>query len=174
MSHFSKIFFFSLALLAFSCKKDSDTDTDSSGIVGTWKLTEATCNNGTSTTTDDDGVSVTSTFTSTGKNFASTVTFKSDGTYTSGGTYTAVLSLVFAGQTIVNEVNVPEFAGSGTWKIEGNKLIVTDANGKASTGDILENTAQKFRYKINIDQTTINSGFTVTYTGTYNFSMVPQ
>jgi hypothetical protein len=167
MNHFIKIFLFSLVIFSFSCKKDDTAAANT--LIGTWNLTAATCDDGKSTTTVGTEV-LTSTFTSLGKNFASTVTFKADGTYTSGGTYTAVLTTTTAGQTFPSEVNIPAFAGAGTWSVTGTKLTVNDGT-TSQVADIVENTSSKFRYKAAINKTTTTADFVSVATGTYNFTL---
>ncbi len=169
MSNFVKLFLLSYVLFAFSCKKDDSVSP--SDLVGTWNLSEATCNDG-ATTTTGGGQSFSATFTSSGKNFASTVTFKDDGTYTSAGTYTATLVTTILGQTTTQDVNIPSFAGSGTWSLNGTTLTVTDSQGTSSAAEVLENTDQKFRYKLSINEIdTSTPGYTVTQKGTYFFSL---
>jgi Domain of unknown function (DUF5004) len=167
MNHFIKIFLFSLVVFSFSCKKDDVVAADT--IVGTWNLTAATCNDGVSTTTVDSEV-LTSTFTSLGKNFATTVTFKADGTYTSGGTYTAVLVSTTDGQSFTSEVDVPAFAGAGTWSIASNKLTVNDGT-TTQIADIVENTASKFSYKAVVNKTTTTTDYSSVTKATYNFTL---
>jgi Lipocalin-like domain len=167
MKH-TKFLLFAFFLLVIACKKD---DPETSDVAGTWNLTEASCNDG-KTVSTGGGVSLTSTFTSTGKNFAMTVTFNEDGTYTSAGSYTAVLKITSGGQTIEQEAAVNEFVGNGTWKIDGNTLTVKDSNGTETSAEILENAAQKFRYKTNVNITDSSlPGYTVSTTGTYFFTL---
>jgi hypothetical protein len=168
--NFTKFSLLALVLFFAACKKDPTTDNNNS-LVGTWNLTEETCNDGV-TTTSGGGQSFTGTFTSVGKDYATTVTFNSDGTFTSGGSYTATVTTNFLGQIDVRDSSVSNFAGSGKWKLNGTTLTVTDANGTTSTAEVLENTAHKFRYKIHISVSdTSTPGVIFTDSGTYFFTL---
>jgi UDP-N-acetylmuramyl tripeptide synthase len=170
MINFTKLTLFSLLLFAVACKKDPSTASNSS-LVGTWNLTEESCTDGVISTTAG-GQTIAGTFSSVGKNYAATVTFKDDGTYTSSGTYTSTVSTTVLGQTVTQDASIPNYAGSGKYKIDGTTLTVTDSNGKSSTAQVLENTSSKFRYKIAISVTD-NSvpDYSSTTTGTYFFTL---
>lgn len=159
-----------LALLVFfaSCKKDEETS--GSDVVGTWNLTETSCDDGNSTTTVS-GVTATATFKWTGKNFAAKLVFNTDGSYTSSGSYTQVLTTIAAGQTITQEIPLNDFFGTGTYKISGKTMTATASDGTSSTAEILEQTSTKLRFKYSLNRTTNQSGATVVQKGSIYYTL---
>jgi hypothetical protein len=160
-----------LTLMLFAaCKKDEDTKSSESGIVGTWKLTALTCGDCTSTT-EVGGTSATSTFTTTGKDFTNEVTFKADGTYTASGSYTAVQEITVAGSTFTLETPVGDFLGEGTYEIDGDVMTTKASTGETGTATILSMDSEKLELKFSVNEVISSNGATVTTTGTYYYTL---
>jgi hypothetical protein len=164
-----------LTLVLFAaCKKDDDKTTSEDGIVGKWKLTEMTCDDGT-TSTEVDGTSYDGTFTATGKDYTQTVEFRSDGTYTSSGGYTAVVTTNFFGQTSTAEATISDFLQNGTYEVNGDMLTGTASTGETGTYDILTLSASTLKFKVVLNRVQdLNGQGTSTTTGTYYFTMDRQ
>jgi hypothetical protein len=169
MKIIQKFAFFALLVFFAACKKDdSDSQND---VTGKWKLTDARCDDGKSTTTIS-GQSFTATFTFEGKNYNSTVEFKSDNTFNSSGSYTQVLKTTTLGQTITQEINLNGFSSSGNWTQDGNTLTVT-SNGETQsyTLETISDTKLKLKATVANTETDSSSGATVSSTATVFFTI---
>lgn len=127
-----------LFVALFSCSKDGDSAKPSKTIAGKWRMTSFTYT-GTSTATVD-GQSFTTPFSGVGKDIDVSMTFAEDpNTFTIKGGYTIAITMDAGGQQVTQDVPINGFAGSGTWKKDGNQVIVTnEATGKDATWMILQ------------------------------------
>jgi hypothetical protein len=164
-----KFALFSFLLIYFACKKDVVSDNNPS-LIATWNLVDAS-SLGWSEYRIGPNIGNVIVYKTTGTNFATTVTFKDDSTYSSAGSYTAAFSQTFLDVTLKKDSSFTNFAGSGKWKLNGTVLNLTDLNGTINSAQILELTSNKLRYSItfkNIDTTSwgenIISNNTYTYT----------
>ncbi len=166
-----------LALLVFftACKKDDDTsDGGGDDLVRTWKVTDVSCTDGKTTTTDGTDV-ITATFTFTGKNITSTVLFKDDKSFSSTGSYTQVLKTTLQGQTFTSEIMLNDFASTGTWSKQGNTLTLKDSQNNTQDAEIVELTSTKLRLKYLVNTTENDgSGLIVTQKATINYVLEPK
>jgi|GEM_PF-6773674 len=163
-----------LTLVLFAaCKKD-DNKTANDSVEGTWKMSKMECNDGT-TTTETGGSTFAGTFTATGKDFNQTIEFKSDGTYTSSGGYTAVLSTTLLGQTTTSEAVISDFLQEGTYEVSGDMLTGTATTGETGTYDILTLNTTTMEMKVSLNRVQdLNGQGTSTTTGTYYFTLDRQ
>lgn len=128
--------FLLVATVVFACKKDDDNGGGSATtdpLVGNWVIDEIDMTG----STDFGGTPIS--FTGEGQNMTGGYNVKADGTLTYDVSYDLVLNL-----TPLPPQTIPVAqAGSGTWKNENNKLIITDQNGttiypvKVATSNIL-------------------------------------
>ncbi len=129
MKSLLKLASLALLILLSSCKKDNNDD--SSDITGTWSVTGVECPDGTSIAYDPGYPPETTTFTVVGKDYNVLLTFNSDGSFTSSGYYTAVLTTDVDGHSFTSEYPFNKFLNTGTWSIDGNNLMAS--NGTSST-----------------------------------------
>ena len=165
-----------LTLLFLSCSEDDPigVNTLENQLVGTWKLTEIT-QEGT-TTTDLQGVPITSDFTSEGKNINAQVTFtQNPNNFTSSGNYTSVVTITFLGQGTTQEipVQIDDFLNQGTWSINGSELTITQ-NSEAQTAIITEITDTTLKFEIEVNQEVVAQGITSTTETTAKMSLTKQ
>ncbi|MFN0013054.1 MAG: lipocalin family protein [Saprospiraceae bacterium] len=172
MKTVAKILSLSIIVLLTSCKKDEIPNFNQADAVGTWDLAAVSCNDGMSTTTVPGIPPVSATFTVSGKNYNSTVTFNADGTYSSQGSYTAVITTVTQGQTDTQEEDTGFFEGMGTWSLSGNTMTVTEGT-KTSTTTVEELTSTKMVMAVKINETVSDPvlGFSTVVKGTYRFTL---
>lgn len=164
-----------LTLVLFaSCKKD-DKKTADDGIVGTWNLTVLTCDDGTSTT-ELDGTTTTTTFTTEGKDFTSKVTFNADGTYDASGSYTAVQVITFDGSSFTQETAISDFLGEGTYEVVGSTMKTEASTGEMGEAEILTLNGSTLELKFLVDQVVSDpsSPITTSTTGTYYYTLEKQ
>ncbi len=149
-------------LIAFTSCKNNDDDTpdnDTSGdIVATWIATDYSYEG--STTTESMGITVTSDFVGTASDLDLDITFNSDNTYESSGSYTLNLVTTFEGQTIEQDLPI-NVSSSGTYQLEGNMLTI-DGEGATSEATILELTETTLRYTATAETTQTVGGTTAT------------
>ncbi|MFC5047143.1 hypothetical protein ACFSTE_11810 [Aquimarina hainanensis] len=174
-----KTIFFLLIIpfLAFtSCSSDDDNATDNESLLtGKWRLTAFSVTNGKSITTAQ-GATLTTDFTSEGKDFSTEVIFtKIPKIAASTGKYTAVTTTTVEGQTSTTDVTGVNFDLVGLWEIQGNKLIVEDPNSheKQST-TITELTSTKLSFTIDYKDTVNNAGVTTEASGTANYTFTKK
>ena len=147
---------FTLLVLGFmSCGKDDEpTDTPATvseaNIVGTWNLSSISCNDGKLVTSVLGQESV-STFVVTGKDYNAKIVFSANpNTYVSSGSYTSVTKTTTLGTTETEETE-DSFDDSGTWKVEGNKLIISAPGEPDQITEITKLEAKKLEYKISVE-----------------------
>jgi hypothetical protein len=167
--HFALVSLLFAAL--FSCSKNGDSAKPSKTLVGKWKMTSFTYT-GTSTVVID-GQSASSPFSGTGKDIDASISFAQDNTYTSEGSYTIALTMGVGGQQIKEDMPIQGFMGSGTWKKDGNKVMITDdATGNNETCTILQldDKTLKMQWGGTLSPAnSYNTPVTLTVNGTYVF-----
>ncbi|MCC6723716.1 MAG: lipocalin family protein [Saprospiraceae bacterium] len=140
-----------LTLVLFAaCKKDESTKS-SSDIEGTWKLTFMSCDDG-QITTEAGGIASSGTFTASGKDYNATVNFKADGTFTSSGSYTQVMSLTVDGFEQTLETPTSDFLENGTYTFDGTTLTTT-VDGESGSGEVTVLTDTNLEMEVKIDKT---------------------
>ncbi len=123
-----------VVLVVFACKKKDDGGPAAvDPLVGNWVIDEIDLTG----STVFSGTTIN--FTGEGANMVGGYNLKADGTMTYDTQYDLVINL-----TPLPSQTIPvDQSGSGTWKKEGNNLIVTDQNGsqvypiKVVSGDVL-------------------------------------
>jgi len=159
---------FFLFLLTFvACSKDENTSFSTSDIKGTWNLASITCTDGVSNS-EFQGQKLTSTFVLSSKDHNATVVFSENpNTFVSKGSYTAIFTSTLAGVKDTQETPFVDFTSTGTWKIEGNMLIISYAGEPDQKAEITRLDANNLEYKVLVNETIEDLGFKVTATGTY-------
>jgi hypothetical protein len=159
------LFLFLLTFIA--CSKDEETSFSATDLKGTWNLTSLTCTDGVSTT-EVLGQKLTSTFVLSSKDHNATVLFgENPNTYVSKGSYTGIVTTTTAGVKETEETPFEDFSSTGTWKIEGNMLIVSSPGEPDQKAEITKLDAKNLEYKVLVNETIEDFGFKITVTGTY-------
>jgi len=165
-NHFCLGFIF-LTLIA--CSKDEDTSqsVDLASLKGTWNLVSLSCTDGTSTI-EILGQKSTSTFVISSKDHQATVSFgQNPNTFVSQGSYTSVITTNTAGVKETQEVPFEDFTSTGTWKLDGNTLIISSPGTDDQKAEITKLDANNLEYKVLVNQTVEELGFQITSKGTY-------
>lgn len=168
-----KLFNVSLLALAIiagvSCSKEDNnnnttTTQTKSDVVGEWKMTKY----------DQDGDQkmngqAFSTYTSTGSNFAGSIIFKADNTYSSDVSYDSKIVTKIPGVPDVTQtVSLSGFPDSGTWKInaDGDLEATSTVNGSSQTSviEIASLSSNKMVWKFSTSQTQTQQGVTAVVT----------
>ena len=146
-----------LLLLTVVACKDDDDPAGPAELVGTWAMTDIHSENG-SLEYDFLGTPITSDYEFHGIDYNATTTFtENPNEFTSEGDYTFVITTDFFGQPFIDTINVPVFAGTGQWSINGNQMTQIFA-GDTSVFDILEFTNDKLRLREDLDVTYLDAG----------------
>ncbi len=178
MKRFAMLLFLASTSIFVSCSDDDDTiNIDQSLIPGEWNLTEVTSENGkVSATTDAVPVPVSGNYSVSSKDMTVQVTFvesatEDPNTFTSSGGFTLVamvtLPLI---DPIEYEQAIPEFIGTGEWRVEGNKLITTEQSTDQSF-DIITLNAETISLRVPIDETVQEGGYNLEITGSQIFTL---
>ena len=165
-NHFCLGFIF-LTLIA--CSKDEDTalNVNSENLKGTWNLVSLSCTDGTSTI-DILGQQSTSTFVISSKDHQATVTYNlNPNTFVGQGSYTSIVTTNIAGVKDTQEVPFEDFTSTGTWKLEGNTIIVSSPGAADQKAEITKFDANNLEYKLLVNETIEELGFQITSKGTY-------
>ncbi|MFD2516430.1 lipocalin family protein [Salinimicrobium flavum] len=115
-------------------------------ILGEWNLTEFSYSGINSVKDGDETASVS--YSAEAKDLNAQVVFQDAGKYTTAGSYTLTLTTTVDGETSAQDFPYPDITGSGTYRIEGNKMITTPNAGdeliiQASEGIIEELTPNR-------------------------------
>lgn len=161
-----KVMLLLTAMVIFvSCSKDDDgPQTDKNMILGEWDLTELSY---TGTTSVNDGTeTATVSYSAEAIDMDAQVTFIDGSNYTTGGSYTITLTSTVDGETTVEDYYYPDLTGSGTYKIEGNKMTTTPQGGEgqiiqASEAIIQELTPNRIVFLIKQESVTTVEGMEV-------------
>ncbi len=168
-----KVLLFVTAMVSYvSCSKDDDgPQIDKNMILGEWDLTEFSYS-GVSSVKGGDGTTSVS-YTAEASEIDAQVVFVDAGNYTTAGSYTITLTTTANGETSVQDYTYPNIAGSGTYKIEGNKMITSPKGGEgqiiqASEGIIKELSPKRLVFVIEERSVTEVEGIEVEI----NFDMI--
>jgi hypothetical protein len=161
-----KVLLFVTALASLvSCSKDDDgPQVDKNMILGEWELTEF---NYSGTTSVNDGTeTATVSYTGEGIDMDAQVVFVDASNYTTAGSYTIKLTTTVDGESSAQEYTYPDLTGSGTYKIEGNKMTTTPQGSQeqiiqASEAVIQELTSSKMVLVIEQRSVTVVEGMEV-------------
>ena len=142
------VLFVAFLFVFTSCSSDDDNGNQidlSVDITGQWDLTGIELEGDASMTFE--GQTVTITYTGFGKDFDAEVIFTDNPKEVNAtGTYTMVMTTSFLGFSETEEypVDFSDDFDAGTWSIEGNLLVITDANtNEVQTAQIVHLTQNK-------------------------------
>ncbi|WP_378185562.1 hypothetical protein ACE939_10660 [Aquimarina sp. W85] len=148
-----------LAALTFiTCSKDdgnSQSESSTSLITGDWDLTNFEIPKGKSTL-EAAGESVITDFTATGKNFSSIISFSENpNTLVSDGSFDTALEISSNGiPAITQEVSGEDYFLTGSWKLEGDKLTITnEALDQTDIATILTLNETSLKFEVSILRT---------------------
>jgi hypothetical protein len=154
-------------LTIIACSKDDEISFNASDLKGTWNLAALSCTDG-KITTEILGQSSTATFVTSSRDHNATVVLgENPNTYNSSGSYTAVVKTTTAGVTETQESPFEDFNLTGTWKLDGNMLIVTTPGEPEQKAEITRLDANNLEYKLIVNETFNEFGFKIITTGTY-------
>lgn len=109
-------------VIVCSCsKEENEHEIDHSMLLGEWNLTEFSYS-GTSSLTDGGETSSLS-YSAEAVDMDARVKFVDETNYTTAGRYTITLTTTMDGEIIVQQYPFSDITGSGTYKIEGNRMI---------------------------------------------------
>lgn len=120
--------FLLIALLAtlISCSNDDNPPgVNSTLVLGEWNVEEISYSG--SSTVTQGGQTLTSTYTGEAIDLDARLIFNDATNYTTEGNYTIKLLTTVNGQTMEQNVPYPDLSGSGTYRIEGNKIFTTSS-----------------------------------------------
>ena len=162
-----KLFLFVLSVSIFSSCSDSSTSVDvtAADLVGVWNLVDIN-GEGTSTTTIN-GQSITADVTTTGRDYNFITEFTSNpNTVTGTGSYIAVSTSTFLGQTVTEEQLLSSISGldSGTWSLSGN-VITTEVGGETNQIVVDEVTDNMLVLTAAFEETQQIQGISVNFSG---------
>ena len=174
------LLFLASTSLLLSCKNDDDSPiiVDASLVPGEWDLSEIKSENGKVSTTIEN-VPISGNYSITGKDYTAKVTFtevsdtNKPNTFVSSGGFTIVATIKIPTQSIDYEQVVPDFLGTGEWKVEGTKLTTTVA-GKQKSFEIIALTNKTMSLKTDIQETVEQEGFTFEVTGSQIFTLTKK
>lgn len=117
-----KMLLFTTAMVVVcSCsKEENEHEIDHSMLLGEWNLTEFSYS-GTSSLTEG-GETTSLSYSAEGVDIDARVNFVDETKYTTAGSYTIILTTIMDGETIVQRYPFSDITGSGTYKIEGNRM----------------------------------------------------
>lgn len=125
MKRIAQFLCFSLLVLTFSCDPDEtfDNENPSAKLEGEWKVVSVESISYSSTIASPNGQEDTSIGSFIGTDIDMTLIFNGDNTFTTAGDYNQVLSVESPlPEPIMIEARYNDFAGGGTYQIEGNTL----------------------------------------------------
>ncbi|WP_103072458.1 lipocalin family protein [Aquimarina sediminis] len=180
MKKIAMLLFLASTSMFLSCNSDDDSpiQIDQSLIPGEWCLTEIKSENGKVSATIEN-IPVKGDYSLSGKDYTAKVTFTeaSDpdlpNTFVSSGGFTLVATIKIPTQSIDHEEIVPDFIGSGEWKVEGSKLITT-VGGKEESFEITVLNSQTLSLKKDIDETVEQEGITFNVSGSQIFTLTKK
>ncbi|PKV49622.1 lipocalin-like protein [Aquimarina sp. MAR_2010_214] len=180
MKRFAMLLFLASTSLFVSCNSDDDSpiEINQSLIPGEWDLTEVKSENGKVTATIEN-IPVSGDYSLSGKDYTAKATFTEvseadkPNTFVSSGGFTLIAKITIPTQSIDYEQAIPDFIGSGEWKVDGTKLITTVANKEVSF-DIIALTAQTMSIKKDIKETVEQQGISFEVTGSQIFTLTKK
>lgn len=131
-----------------SCSNDDDGSIiiDQSLIPGTWNVIAIESNDG-RFTGNIQGIESSGSFMAEGKNITTEVVFikgdnETSNTFSSSGGFTLEISILIPLQDpLVVEEDFPDYLGNGSWRVEGNNLILS-VSGEQGNYTVTNLTAQ--------------------------------
>lgn len=172
------IILFSSVLFIISCTTDeesmADTNADAKNLIGTWLLSEITQDG--KVETEIQGVPVSGTITSFGKDIDAQVTFtENPDNYTTSGSYTDVITIKALGQTFNEEqlISINNILGNGSWTLNQGILTLTHSND-IQAAKIIELTSVTLKLEIEIEQLAALQGINGTIKSTLEMTLMKQ
>ena len=175
-----RLFLLSLSVFFIACSSDDDSTGVSiaeADLVGTWDLTSFEQSGSTSTTVA--GQTIASTFTAVGSQFDFTTTFTADPNQASSeGTYVIDVRTETAGEVVEEQATVDsnDFdsgALSGTWRIEGDKLL-TNESGQDAEYTVTAFSGNSITLNLTLQQSLTIEGQTIDINTSANVTYVKQ
>lgn len=168
-----KLFLFVLSISIFSSCSDSSNSVDvtADDLVGVWNLTDIN-GEGTSTTTIN-GQSITADVTTTGRDYDFTTEITTNPNTISGtGSYVAISTSTFLGQTVTEEQLLTSISGldSGTWSLDGN-IITTIVGGETNQIVVEQVTDNLLVLGATFEETQQIQGISVNFSGTVRITL---
>jgi len=127
MKILGQILCFSVLILTFSCDSDSSFDNDNpdAKISGEWKVKSVESESYESTMTSPNGDKNTSQGSFIGVEIDMDLSFNTDNSFSTQGDYVQILSIENnQSEPIMVESRYNDFAGGGTWKVDGDILKI--------------------------------------------------
>lgn len=172
MKKCSLLLFLAITTLFISCEKESTNENvvDQESIIGTWALKGYDVENG-KTSATIEGVPIASDFTITGKNFDTEVVFSDNPkTFMGEGSFTAVITTTYEGESNVAEKQINNFIGSGEWLVE-NSTLTANSNGIEIAYKITSLDAQTLVLEQELTYAQNVMGTIITTSGTYVYTL---
>jgi hypothetical protein len=173
------IILFSATLLFISCSTDDDGSTvdpnaQAQNLIGTWLLAEIT-QDGT-VSTDVQGLPVSGTITSFGKDIDAQIIFSEnpDNYVTSGG-YTDVITVNVLEQIFNEEQNISiaDILGQGSWSLDQGILTLTQSSD-VRAASVIELTTTSLKLEIEINEQAVLQGITGNIESTLMMTLTKQ
>ena len=142
-----------LTSILISCSSDdTHIPTSSEKIIGNWELNKLNVK-GTETTTVGTEDPIEATISSAGGTFTETFSkFTHPNTFQNSGSFLLVTTTTI-GDEVVEKQKITQFNTSGKWKIEGDKLTITDGDNNP-VYDIIELSDKVLKLKGSTETTT--------------------
>lgn len=158
-----------VAVLMTACSKDDDSPDGGGDIVGSWDLIGLDYMGVNSI--ESGGQTTEIEFGGEGRDFNTLAVFKSDGTYTTTGSYVIDYVYEIAGMEIKQEVPVQDFAGSGTYTLDGDEITLTQIGSTEVQTHKIEVGSDEMKMLYNQTRVLNNAGVinTITIEGDYTF-----
>lgn len=148
---FNPFYLLMFVLLAFSsCSKDEDFS--ESDLLGTWQLTNISCNDG-KIAYDLGGININGTFKVIGKDYDASITFSKTGeirSFANEGSYNAEVSTTVSGST-TEITEIYDFENVGGWSMADNKITLTSIDQQPVVGEITKLDANNLEYTVKVD-----------------------
>ena len=159
----------------FSCSNDDDgtITVDESLIPGTWNITAIESNDGRFTGTVE-GIPASGSFTAEGKNITTQIVFVegTENTFTSSGGFTLEISILIPLQDpLVVEEDFPDYLGNGSWRVEGNNLILT-VSSEESAYTVTNLTAMNMSLAVSFNEEVDYNGTIFSLDGTLEIDLI--
>lgn len=146
-----------LAIITTACSKEEETSSNNNNNGGTaatlqealpgdWSITKLEQKNGVM----DMGIAQV-TFTGNATNLSAGMNFKSDGSFTTNGSYTMTLAMDFMGQ-IIPQSQAVDATGAGSWSVNADgDLVLSTAGEQAVAYEVISRTASKIEMVAEIE-----------------------
>jgi len=169
--------FLATFILFTACSKDDNDDPvalNATTLSGVWEMTEIETTNG-KTTVVSLGQTNTIDFTSVGKDFETVLTLNEEGnTFTSQGSYTAVLTTTSAGGSNTEE-SAASFPSEGSWALdEQTNTLTFTINDVAFPYEVTSLTANEMTWRQEVNDTFELNDISTTVSATYTYGFRRQ